>query len=321
MTAELAPVGTQLALPGLVTAVGLTLPEGLSFETWDDIGRGLSRVERSILWWVGDWVRYGARSYGETYRTALEATDYTKQTLADAKWVAEAIETSRRREILSWSHHREVAPLEPDAQDYWLDQAQEHEWSSRELRQQLRATNRPRFAAVDVPVGEFSVLYADPPWRYEFSETDTRAIENQYPTLPLEDILALAVPAAEDCVLFLWATSPKLADSLEVVDAWGFTYRTCMVWVKDKIGMGYYARQRHELLLVAVRGEPGVPAEADRPDSVIASPRLARHSGKPEAAYELIERMYPDRPRCELFARNTRAGWASWGNEVAACPA
>jgi N6-adenosine-specific RNA methylase IME4 len=163
-------------------------------------------------------------------------------------------------------------------------------------------------------VGPFPVLYADPPWRYEDAEP-TRAIENNYPTMSLDEIKRLDVPACDDAVLFLWATSPKLEEALEVLKAWGFRYRSCMVWVKDKIGMGYYARQRHELLLIGKRGNLPVPDPEDRPDSVVESPR-AGHSEKPEAFYELIERMYPTRERVELFARHPRDGWAAWGNQV-----
>ena len=85
--------------------------------------------------------------------------------------------------------------------------------------------------------------------------------------LPVADI------AADESVLFLWATSPGLADAVAVVEAWGFRYRTCAIWVKDKIGTGYYFRQRHELLLVSVRGKPRTPLPPNRPDSVIEAPR------------------------------------------------
>jgi N6-adenosine-specific RNA methylase IME4 len=89
------------------------------------------------------------------------------------------------------------------------------------------------------------------------------------------------------------------------------------VWVKDRIGMGWYVRGRHEFLLIARRGDMPTPAEADRPDSVIEAPR-ERHSEKPSAAYDLIERMYPGAPKVELFARRHRPGWVAWGDEVAA---
>ena len=165
-------------------------------------------------------------------------------------------------------------------------------------------------------VGTYPVIFADPPWRYDYAETDNRAIENQYPTMPIEDICALPVAsiATDDCVLFLWATSPKLIEALDVVKAWGFTYKTCMVWAKDKIGMGYYARQQHELLLIATRGAPPTPAPADRPSSVIAATR-GEHSAKPDEFYAVIERMYPALPKIELFCRSPRDGWSAWGNQ------
>jgi len=163
-------------------------------------------------------------------------------------------------------------------------------------------------------LGVFPVIYADPPWRYEHSKSDSRKVENQYPTMSLDEIKALEVPTTPDAILFLWATSPKLCEAIEALNAWGFTYRTCMVWVKDRIGMGYYARQRHELLLIGTKGSMVTPEAVNRPDSVIESPR-EEHSKKPEVVYELIERMYPELPRIELFRRKARGGWHGWGIE------
>jgi N6-adenosine-specific RNA methylase IME4 len=190
--------------------------------------------------------------------------------------------------------------------------------AKREIRQREKAIRVAEIARQEPApiqsVGPFPVLYADPPWRYEDAEP-TRAVENNYPTMSLDEIKRLDVPACDDAVLFLWATSPKLEEALEVLKAWGFQYRTCMVWVKDKIGMGYYARQRHELLLIGKRGNLPVPDPEDRPDSVVMAPR-AGHSEKPEVFYEVIERMYPTCERVELFARHPRDGWAAWGNQA-----
>lgn len=167
--------------------------------------------------------------------------------------------------------------------------------------------------------GRYPVLYVDPPWRYEHVKTESRAIENQYPTMSLDEIKALPIDdvAFDDCVMFMWATSPKLAEAFEVLKAWNFSYRTCAVWDKQKIGMGYYFRQQHELLLVAVRGEPPAPAPADRPSSVFSYPR-GKHSAKPVEVYEVIEAMYPTLPKLELFSRSKREGWGAWGNQVEA---
>jgi len=166
----------------------------------------------------------------------------------------------------------------------------------------------------------YAVLYADPPWHFEVYNEESgieRAAGNHYPTMSLEDIcalpvLSLATPAA---ALFMWTTVPHLRESFQVLDAWGFEYKTNIVWVKDKIGLGYFVRNQHELLLIATRGDMPTPLSANRPSSVITAPRR-EHSRKPDEAYALIERMYPELPRIELFARQTRLGWAAWGNEV-----
>lgn len=167
-----------------------------------------------------------------------------------------------------------------------------------------------------LPDENFNVIYADPPWRYEHVKTESRAIENQYPTMTLDEIKALDVPAADDCVLFLWATSPKLSESLEVITSWGFEYRTCAVWDKQKIGMGYYFRQQHELLLVATKGNLPVPEPSNRKPSVFSYKR-GKHSSKPIEIYDLITQMYPDfdDSRIELFCRTPQEGWCVWGNQ------
>jgi N6-adenosine-specific RNA methylase IME4 len=164
----------------------------------------------------------------------------------------------------------------------------------------------------------YPVVYCDPPWRYENPPigATNRAIENHYPTMGLDSICALPVAqlATDDAVLFLWATAPKLAECLKVLEAWGFVYRTNLVWVKDRIGLGYHVRNQHELLLIAKRGDIPPPEPFNRPASVLTAPRR-EHSRKPDEAYALIERMYPELPKIELFARHSRGGWSSWGNE------
>jgi N6-adenosine-specific RNA methylase IME4 len=187
------------------------------------------------------------------------------------------------------------------------------------LREGDRQQKREDRPTRPLPVGLFRLLYADPPWRYEHVVTESRAIENQYPTMTLDDLCALTVPAADDAVLFLWATSPKLAEAIQVIDRWGFSYRTCAVWDKERIGMGYYFRQQHELLLVAARGALTVPEPSARPASVFRAKR-GQHSEKPILVYELLEAMYPaftERDRIELFSRTDRPGWSAWSNEPA----
>lgn len=170
-------------------------------------------------------------------------------------------------------------------------------------------------STIALPEGKFNVIYADPPWRYEFSETNTREIENHYPTMELEEIKSLKIPSAEDSVLFLWATAPKLEEAMQVMNSWGFKYRTCAVWDKEVIGMGYWFRGQHELLLLGIKGEFPTPPENCRHSSVIKEKR-GKHSEKPKKVYEIIEKMFPNGKYLELFARNQRKGWTSWGNEI-----
>ena len=164
--------------------------------------------------------------------------------------------------------------------------------------------------------GAYPVLLCDPPWRYDFAETDTREIENQYPTMTPDELGALKVPAAADSVLFLWATAPKLVEALTVMSAWGFTYKTNAVWDKGRIGMGYWFRGQHELLLVGTRGQFSPPEQRLRISSLIRAKR-GRHSEKPTKVYGMIETMFPMHRGqwCELFARRRRNGWIQWGNE------
>jgi N6-adenosine-specific RNA methylase IME4 len=167
----------------------------------------------------------------------------------------------------------------------------------------------------------YPIVYADPPWRYEHPTFgSSRDIEEHYPTLELEEICALPVAqlAMESALLFLWVPPPILEQAFQVIRRWGFDYRTGIVWVKQSIGMGNYVRQRHEHLLIARRGEFPTPEPARRPSSIIEAPRHREHSRKPDEGYELIEAMYPNLPKVELFARRERAGWDAWGNQLPA---
>lgn len=189
-----------------------------------------------------------------------------------------------------------------------------------------RLANLEKIAKGNAELGtdtKYPVIYADPPWRYENPSMagSSRSIENHYPTMALDEICALPVAdlATEDAMLYLWTTAPKLAESFEVVTAWGFEYRTCMVWDKVKIGMGYYARNQHEHLLICRRGNIPAPEPGTQPSSVYREVR-GEHSAKPHFFYEMIEADYPNLPKIELFCRSPRKGWSVWGNqsEVAA---
>jgi N6-adenosine-specific RNA methylase IME4/ParB-like chromosome segregation protein Spo0J len=171
-------------------------------------------------------------------------------------------------------------------------------------------------APIEKIAERFPILYADPPWRYSATRTIARQIENQYPTMSDEEICALKLSeiCTDDAILFLWVTAPKLETAVDALRAWGFKYKTCAVWDKEVMGMGNYFRTQHELLFVATRGEPPTPIPRDI-RSVLRIKKSSKHSQKPAEMAEIIERMYPDLPKIELFCREPRKGWAAWGNQ------
>ena len=162
---------------------------------------------------------------------------------------------------------------------------------------------------------KYQIIYADPPWSYRHCASNSRRIENQYRTMALSDIKNLNVPSSDDSVLYLWATAPKLNEAMEVMEAWGFDYRTHGVWDKEIIGMGYWFRGQHEDILVGVKGKFSPPEPSLRVSSIIRS-RRQTHSLKPRTVRDLIEQWYPNTSKLELFARQKVEGWDCWGNEV-----
>jgi N6-adenosine-specific RNA methylase IME4 len=170
-----------------------------------------------------------------------------------------------------------------------------------------------------LPVGRWPVILADPPWDYEAYSPGRSSSHpsHHYPVMSLEEIRDLRIRdlAAADCVLFLWATVAWLADTFHVIEAWGFAYKSGLVWDKEIAGLGYWARGQHEHLLICTIGDPPLPPLSAVPASVIRE-RRREHSRKPEASYRIIEAMYPDLPKLELFARQARPGWDRWGDEA-----
>lgn len=173
----------------------------------------------------------------------------------------------------------------------------------------------------DLPERKYGVVVADCEWRFEPYSRVTgmdRAADNHYPTSDLEAIKQRPVwrLAADDCVLFLWATAPMLPQALEVMQAWGFAYKSHLIWLKDRIGTGYWLRNKHELLLIGTRGSIPAPAPGTQHPSVIAAP-VGAHSAKPEVFLELIEGHFPTLPKIELNRRGPpRPGWDAWGAEA-----
>lgn len=173
--------------------------------------------------------------------------------------------------------------------------------------------------------GQYSTILADPPWQFQ-NRTGKMAPEHKrllrYPTMELKEILELPVPklAAARSHLYLWVPNALLQEGLRVMEAWGFTYKSNLVWYKvrkdggpDGRGVGFYFRNVTELILFGVRGSMRTLPPGRSQVNVLSS-RKREHSRKPDEIYDLIESCSPG-PYVELFARFRRPGWKQWGNE------
>ncbi len=178
-----------------------------------------------------------------------------------------------------------------------------------------------------LPEGPFDLIYADPPWKFNYSlPSVSQNIEGRhYDCMELDDIINLPVHrvAKKHAVLCLWSVSPKLLEALEVMRYWGFDYRQHIVWEKlsplgkQNHGMGHWLKGNHETLLIGIKGSPGAPPDRKlRPHSVFRAPRR-KHSEKPDEVYGFMDGMFPHlQSKLEMFARKRRTGWESWGLEL-----
>ena len=172
-------------------------------------------------------------------------------------------------------------------------------------------------------MGKYQIIYADPPWSYRSGKVQGAA-QNHYPTMTDQALYQLPVSGLtdKDCALFLWCTFPKLPEALELISAWGFTYKTvAFVWLKRNrkspswfYGMGYWTRSNAEICLLATKGKP--KRQSAGVHQFIISP-IEQHSKKPDDARDKILALMGDLPRVELFARQKTPGWDAWGNEIA----
>lgn len=211
------------------------------------------------------------------------------------------------------------------------DIAEQVKQGKKTLTQVGREMKKEQVAAKvkELPEGKYRVIYADPPWSYndtreglgasEGQKVDraTTAAKNHYPTMTMAELAALDVKslAADDAVLFMWATFPLLPEQLEVMKAWGFKYKTGFVWDKVRGSFGHYHTAEAELILIGTKGSCTPDAEK-RERQIHQFPR-SEHSRKPEEFRALIDRLYVHGPRIELFRRGVEpAGWHIWGAEI-----
>ena len=165
---------------------------------------------------------------------------------------------------------------------------------------------------------KYQIIYADPPWSYN-DKQNTKMLGGaikHYQTMSIKQLCNLPIKelTEKDAVLFIWVTSPLLEAVFEIIKAWGFKYKSSFVWDKISHNMGHYNSVRHELLLIATKGKC-TPQVRKLFDSVVSEART-EHSKKPQVFRDIINTIYPNGKRIELFARQKTEGWDVWGNEV-----
>ena len=238
--------------------------------------------------------------------------------LADRARKAAAMPEAKFEEQVARAVKVAVAATEGDAAV-----VREARKAQQDAKRDRRAERERELAAkiVALPDKLYGVIVSDSEWKDEVWSEETgmdRAAANHYPVSPEDVIRSRPVGklAAKDCVLWMWTTNQHLRIALDVMEAWGFEYKSNYVWVKDGISTGRWNRSRHEILLIGTRGNPVCPAPGTQWDSAIMSPRLA-HSEKPKCFLEMIEQYFPNVPKIELNCRGKpRPGWDAWGNEV-----
>lgn len=177
---------------------------------------------------------------------------------------------------------------------------------------------------MNFPSGQYGVVYCDPPWLFEnFSEKgEGKNPSAHYPCMSMAELKAMRdqvlFASAPNCVCFMWATFPMLPEALQLMECWGFKYKSGAAWHKKTkhgktaFGTGYIFRSAAELLLVGTNGEPRARNKSTR--NIIESP-VREHSRKPDETVTMIEKLFHG-PYLELFARTQREGWTTWGNQT-----
>lgn len=282
-------------------------------DSWKAEGHRIWLAVNRSAWDLGDWWAYGEdQGYGER-KTVAEAIGFQMQTCMNAGTVARSFETYRRREVLSFAHHAEVASLPEADQEVWLDKAEAGKWSREELRHELKGV--PQGDTPALPAGTYSTLVVDPPWEMQKISREVRPNQKamDYPAMSVDELITLEVPAATDAHLYLWTTHKHLPDALAIAEAWGFNYQCVLTWVKN-VGITPFSwMYSTELALFCRRGNLDLLQLGRRVDFAAT---VREHSRKPDEFYDLVREVSPG-PRLDMFAREEHEGFDVWGNETA----
>ena len=253
---------------------------------------------------------YGGKPLGDNCHQAVQGRAPRSSDI-----VAQTIGLGSGRQ---WDRLKEVAEKAPDL----LTQIKPHGLSiggaySQVKKQERKAKIETQREAINTlrPVTEhiYEVIVIDPPWPIAGDyDPEGRRSAAPYPTMSIDAIKAIRLPATEDCVLWLWVTNLNMHDGLHLLEHWGFQFRNILTWAKDKFGLGVWLRGQTEHCLLATKGKPLFTGEST--STLLSAPRTT-HSTKPDAFYEIVARTCCGR-KLDYFSRKAREGWDSYGDEV-----
>ncbi len=185
------------------------------------------------------------------------------------------------------------------------------------IRYHFKKVITPITEVIPFPDGKYSVIVCDPPWQYgNVYNPDNRRGLCRYPQMSLGQLITLDIPAATDCILWLWTTNGFMHEAYHLLEAWEFEPKTILTWFKERIGVGYWLRGETEHCLLAVKGSPKINHKAQ---STHLKVKPTNHSRKPDEFYELVESLCgkaTEATHLEMFAREPRVNWIVWGNEI-----
>ena len=286
-------------------------------------------------------------------KTGVSETPVSKPTLSEAgidknlakqaRCLASIPEQEFEHSLAAWRTHVSAVNERVTINPFKAADTTEAKKERRAARERELGQKQSKF-----PTGRFGLIYVDVSRHFNVRSDESglgRAPENHFPTMTFDELVALPVAdiAARDCICVYWSTAASLVDDIEIMAEWGFVtlrprdpsgklirdpkgmsqrtadggrYCSMQVWDKVKIGLGYWFRDRHEFIFVGVRGNPVPPAPGTQDVSIFAEPKT-KHSAKPAHVAEMLERLWPNTPKIELFARGKgRPGWAVLGNEA-----
>lgn len=281
--------------------------------------------QESSPYWVSDLIAYAEtrHEWSDLLDDLMSSTGLARQTLINRASVGRHVDADTRELAPSPAHAEEVASLTPAEQRVWLDKARSEGMSRNEMRREIRAAKRRRTIEGQATLeGQFRVIYADPPWKYGSGTKGGSRVEDHYPPMEIADICKLPVEAHSmpDAVLFMWVTAPLLYQNpgpRDVIEAWGFTAKSNLVWNKVHGIGGNYLYVQHEHLIIATRGSCLPDVASPMIHSVYTEQlRDRNHSSKPPTIRKAIERVYTKGPYLELFGREPVDGWTVFGNDA-----